>query len=252
MAFALSKKFGKARIPGRMVLAFVTVGLSLSVSAQNMPMDGSIDGVIRQLGLKKTNVAKGIFTQKALPYAKNIVAMVITTWKTDDEILDVNVVLVEKGKIVSRFYEKNALATEGFNVGYLQIDTAPYILKSGVRAFGVRVPYIGGPRAFEEQISLFITQGNTLKRVLKNYTIYGTYTTSDDNGEWYPCKDKYIANKGVISIAKESTNGFANLVVSRKIINTVEEIVRGDECQRKETTQRGPSETLRFNGHEYK
>lgn len=128
------------------------------------------------------------------------------------------------------------------------IDTGVYNLNSNVRAFGIVASYKSQsqPNPYSaDEISLYFTQGNTLKNILNQYQIYRS------GGEWdMKCAGEFNYANSIIMIAKDKTNGFANLKVKTLKTWTVGKVVN-DECTEKETTETS-YETLKFNKSKYR
>ncbi|MDR1889516.1 MAG: hypothetical protein LBQ81_09110 [Zoogloeaceae bacterium] len=249
---ASPSKHGKIRIFHAIILAFLPACFSLCANAQNP--DVNIAAILKQLGLKEESVYTPLVVRKTLPYAKNhsviIIPKIVKEYPDCDVCFDLDayILIAEKGKIVSRFYEPNAGSSDAWQLQEIVIDTAPYILNGDTRAFGVRVHYQGSSRvnpASETVISLFVPRGGALKRVLGNYPIVSSH------GEWDGvCEGEFFSSDGLISVGKEKTNDFANLIVKKKHTWRINQIA-GDECGENEATM-NTAKTLKFDGQEYR
>lgn len=139
--------------------------------------------------------------------------------------LTIALVDVRKGVIAvyNREYEEDA----GFtfeNGAHIRIDTAPYMLKKGVRAFGVDVHSGYQPHCSDggsgPARTLYIQQGNQLKPILIDLDMsYWEFIqrgqdrcNSDENAPEEPVISSSTTH---ISVAPTKTNGFADLIVTR-------------------------------------
>lgn len=182
--------------------------------------------VLKQLALQEKDIEKRLVASKMLPYAKDKSVIVFPKYvsKSDETgyVFDAYVVVTDNlsGKILYKFYEHKAWESDAIMLEEISIDTGLFILNNETRAFGVRVRFghssQGYPSA-ETDLSLFIIENNTLKRVLKNYTI------SSYHGEFGPtCSGGYKEEmEAVIDIDKQhQSNQFNDLVISETVTTT--------------------------------
>lgn len=213
-----------------------------------------LKSVLKQLKIKESEINQELFTQKVLPYDKGKSVFVIAKYASevsvDYFVLDAYILVIDNatGKIINKFIEPNAWTSDAVMLSSITIDTGLYILNKTTRAFGVRVDYTGSSRPnpySESELSLYITDKNSLKQVLKNYTI------SRSNGEWDTnCAGEFEDNISTIDIDKIMTNNFYNIIVKTKTVNT-KNIPTNDDCIAKESIKRKTSKLI-FNGKEYK
>jgi hypothetical protein len=163
---------------------------------------------------------------------------------------DAYVVIVNNktGIVQNKFYEDNAWTSNAIRIAKISIDFAAFKLNATTRAFGVKVLYEGSSRAnpYEnEEMSLFIPQGNTLDRVLNSFS------ANENTGEWDTnCEGHFVATKKILIMSEKKTNDFFDIIVKSKITTTDKSEVNG-ECK---DVDKVKSETavLHFNGKEYK
>lgn len=244
-------KHDNSRIFHSVIVAFLTVCFSIGANAQEL--DANIIPILKQLGLKEERVYMPLVVQKTLPYAKNqsviVIPKIAKKYADCDSCFDFDayIVIAENGKLISKFYEPKAWFQNVLALG-ISIDTAPYILNSSTRAFGVRAGNRSNSRAYiadNSDISLFIPQGRTLTRVLRYQEIYSY------RGDWDgTCDGEFSSREGTISVEKEKTNGFANLTIKMKRTWRVNQMVE-DGCEENEVSM-NTSKTLKFDGQEYK
>jgi hypothetical protein len=217
-----------------------------------------LNTVLKQLKIKNSEVHEKLFTQKILPYDKSKSVLVIPKYDINEQdneghdyfVLDAYIVVIDNatGKIICKFIEPNAWTSDALMLTGISIDTGLYHLNSTTRAFGVRVDYTGSsrPNPFSEtHLSLYVTDKNSLKQVLKNYSI------SRSGGEWDTnCAGEFEDRNSTFDIAKVQTNNYNTIIVRSTIIKSVS-TPTNDDCVSKETTKKATSKLI-FNGKEYK
>lgn len=220
--------------------------------------DVLLSGLLKQLQLKREEIREDLFVAKVWPHDPSLSIVVIPkiAQQEDDNygnssyVLDAYVLLVDKqtGSIRYRFYEAEAWTSDALVLSGIEIDTAPYRLNGSTRAFGIRVSYRGSsqPNPYNQtDLSLFVTKGNILQPVLKNYTI------DRFGGEWDTrCAGEFDEMGSVIVMDKAQTNGYQNIILKQKLKHTVNHQV-GEDCQEKETIQQ-KTVVLKYNKQEYR
>ncbi len=218
-----------------------------------------INMVLSQLNIKKENCKTNFISIKDVPDNKEMSIVIIpeiSTEEKEDYYFELNsyILIVNKktGKIKSKFYESsktNAWTSDALVLTDITIDTAPYNIKKGKRAFGVRVHYIGSskPNPYEaETISLFIDEDNKLNRVLNKYEVNGNFGEWDTN-----CAGEFTNFNSILIISNISTNNYYNINVKTTIIQTDQFEDKNGDCQ--STVLKTIKKTkLIFNGVEYK
>jgi hypothetical protein len=217
-----------------------------------------LNTVLKQLKIKNSEVHEKLFTQKILPYDKSKSVLVIPKYDINEQdneghdyfVLDAYIVVIDNatGKIICKFIEPNAWTSDALMLTGISIDTGLYHLNSTTRAFGVRVDYTGSsrPNPFSEtHLSLYVTDKNSLKQVLKNYSI------SRSGGEWDTnCAGEFEDRNSTFDIAKVQTNNYNTIIVRSTIVKSIS-TPTNDDCVSKETTKKATSKLI-FNGKEYK
>lgn len=217
-----------------------------------------LNTVLKQLKIKKSEIHEKLFTQKILPYDKSKSVLVIPKYDINEQdneghdyfVLDAYIMVIDNatGKIICKFIEPNAWTSDALMLTGISIDTGLYHLNSTKRAFGVRVDYTGSsrPNPFSEtHLSLYVADKNSLKQVLKNYSI------SRSGGEWDTnCAGEFEDRNSTFDIAKVQTNNYNNIIVRSTIVKSVS-TPTNDDCVSKETTKKTTSKLI-FNGKEYK
>lgn len=217
-----------------------------------------LNTVLKQLKIKKSEIHEKLFSQKILPYDKSKSILVIPKYDINEQdneghdyfVLDAYIVVIDNatGKIICKFIEPNAWTSDALMLTGISIDTGLYHLNTTTRAFGIRVDYTGSsrPNPFSEtHLSLYVADKNSLKQVLKNYSI------SRSGGEWDTnCAGEFEDRNSTFDIAKVQTNNYNNIIVRSTTVKSVS-TPTNDDCVSKETTKKATSKLI-FNGKEYK
>ncbi len=213
-----------------------------------------ITPLLNQLGIEGSTLSKTFSTQKVMPNDTTHSIVVLPIEKPDMEVqvmyYDVQLLVVnnQTGAIRSKALFENAYISDAVGVYSLTIDTAPYRLSPGVRAFGLNAAYKNNSRAnpyYGQELSLFIEEGGKIIRVLKDFT------TERYNGE-----NNSIIGKGltleatdrntILIMTKAPSNGFYNIKTQTKIQETKtqeDKVVKDSSYQ--------STGLLRFNGKAY-
>ena len=150
-------------------------------------------------------------------------------------------------KIKSKFFESKSWSSDADVLSNIEIDTAPYLLSKNIRGFGIRVNYSGSSSpnpSHHTNFSIFIDEGKTLKRVLKDFPI------STFGGEWdMDCAGEFEEIECSILIDKEKTNQFNNLKIKHKITKQVNHKIKNKCIEKKTITNK--ITTLKYNKEEY-
>jgi len=213
--------------------------------------------VLQQLKLTEKQISTQIVASKPLPYLSGKTALVIPKYKVNEEDqygnyyfeIEPYIVIADQktGKIINQYQMPDVWVSDAVRLSEITIDTGLYQLNNSTRAFGVRVGYSGSsqPNPYSKtDLSLFIIQGNKIKRVLNDYTIYNY------GGEWDTrCAGESEEMLALIDIDKSQSKGFNNLIL-RITDETTKSIQTTDDCvEKKKFAKR--TKTLKFNGKEY-
>jgi hypothetical protein len=213
--------------------------------------------VLKQLKLTEKNINLEIASDRPLPYLAGKTALIIPKYKVNEEDqygnfyfeIEPYIIIADQktGKVLNQYRIPEEWVSDAVKLSSITIDTGLYHLNANTRAFGVRVDYSGSsnPNPYgRSDLSLFIIQNNSIKRVLKDYTI------SDYHGEWDTrCTGEFEEMSAVIDIDKIQSKGYNNLIL--KITDQMTKSTRtSDDCvEKKKTTKR--IKTLKFSGTEY-
>ncbi|WP_260394082.1 hypothetical protein [Riemerella anatipestifer] len=177
-----------------------------------------LDKVLRELKLDENEIYMELVTDKVLPFSVEKTFFIIPKYriKEKDEYgfyfykLDAYMIIADNksGRVLNKFYEPNAWTSDAISITGLSIDTGLYNLNKNTRAIGVRVNYVGSSQSNpynQTDLSLFVTENDKLKRILKDFTI------SEFHGEWDTnCNGEFEEVNSNINIGKAMSNGFYN------------------------------------------
>ncbi|MFC0779847.1 hypothetical protein [Flavobacterium sp. HJSW_4] len=213
-----------------------------------------LNTVLKQLKIKKSEINVELFTQKVLPNDKAKSVLVIPKYASevtpDYFVIDAYILVIDNttGKIINKFIEPSAWTSDAIMLNNISIDTGLYRLNETTRAFGVRTSFSNNSRLnpySEMNLSLYITTNNSLKQVLKNYTL------QQSGGEWdSDCAGEFDSSTSSIDIDKLQNKNFNNLIVKTKVVKT-KNMFKNEDCIAKETTKKLISKLI-YNGKEYK
>ncbi|MBL0677592.1 hypothetical protein SJY04_08145 [Aeromonas dhakensis] len=158
--------------------------------------------------------------------------------------------LISHGQVKQQFEEIiEEDASIRIHSSSIWLDTAPYILAEGERAFGIRLDIGYGPSCADgfssRFLHLFRLHNGTLLRVINGAPMLHTYIRKG-----VPCSPgKIDLERGIsyIQVLPGMSNGLHDLrVVTKAKTETIEQ-----DGTSQTSSQRTLSTTLRFNGHEY-
>lgn len=209
------------------------VGL-IFLSKNSFTQTDLAEKVIAQLKIENANWQTESFVEKQMPNIKDQTILVLTEkMSEEDESITFRSWIVvfntKTGKIKAKKsmeIQSDAIIFDGFT-----IDTAPYVIAKGKRAFGIRMSYHGmsRPNPYNtEQISLFVEEKGQLIEVLKEYEI------EVHQGEWDTnCEGEFNSEKKVLIIGTTQTNGYFDIVVNSKIGKETNYLDENEDCQSK-------------------
>lgn len=155
----------------------------------------------------------------------------------------------ERATIESRLFQQAALTEEALRIGEIRVDTARYLLAKDARAFGLRIAHRAGSRAQPhagETLSLYLPDGPKLTLVLDSLAL------TLERGEWdTSCTGNFEAVRGSLSVARSTSNGFADLLL-RQTRSEIRSTAQGGECVTHEQPARFTSTMLRYDGKQYR
>lgn len=195
-------------------------------------------GYLEELGMTINDCDLGLIAEKIIPYSKDesiIVIPEIAENEGDDFYLfNTHILIIDHktGKINSKYFEShetNDWVSDAVMMTDIKIDTAPYFIAEGKRAFGIRVSYMGSSRVNPysyESLTLFERNEDELKVVLKNFVV------EEFIGEWDgDCEGEFTDQKKILIMESSTTNGYFNIKVRDSIsIIKNEYLKEEDDC----------------------
>lgn len=203
-----------------------------SILCYSQSTSKNLEKALKQLGLNTKDCFTELVVEKILPFAKEKSVLVIPKimeQEEDNVVLNSYILVINNrtGEIINNYYENDSWTSDALRLETIEVDTAPYILNSTTRAFGVRVQYGGSSRPNpygEHHLSLFIVKSNKLVKVLNDFTVYSMH------GEWDTyCSGEFVTESKVLVLSKNVTNNFRDIIVKNKTTTTTN-TPKGEDC----------------------
>ncbi|OFZ35691.1 MAG: hypothetical protein A3D92_11970 [Bacteroidetes bacterium RIFCSPHIGHO2_02_FULL_44_7] len=219
-------------------LALLALNVSLCVLAQD-PFSPLAQKVMANLHLNPDSCISRLVAEKELPYQKGAFVVAIPyagfrEFEEEDFMASLYVVIVDgqNGHIkqqVHLYADGDYLSSDAIRLDEIKIDTAPYIVAEGKRAFGIRIKYRGMSRVNPygyENLNLILSDGNQLVEILHDCQTY------QDHGEWDGnCNGQFTEENSVLVMQQTKNEGYFNIAMKHKIIHSVSYIDENGECQ---------------------
>lgn len=221
--------------------------ISVPVGAQPFPL---IRKAVKELRLKYEDCDESMMAEKALPGTKQTILVIPVVTPGEDMFNTFAYILLvdnETGKIISRAEE--SWDSDAIALTSIEIDAAPYFVKTGVRAFGIRTHYrnqSGANPYSHDLLNLYIPDGEKLKAVLKDFEV-GMYAGETDT----QCAGEFEEVESILIMATESSNGYFNLIIKDKVSKITYRPLANGDCD-KQTVSRTEKRVLKFNGGKYR
>ena len=236
------------------LLPFLLIPFSLFSQVKDTIL---LNKILKELKLNENEIHMELVTDKILPNSTDKTFFIIPKYRTNEKdengfyFYEFDAILIiadnKNGKILNRFYESNAWTSDAINLTSLSIDTGLYNLNKKTRAIGIRVNYSGSSRPNpynQTDLSLFITENEKLKRILKDFPI------SEFHGEWDTnCSGEFEEVISNIDIGKTMNNGFYDLIIKSKTKKS-QNILSNNDCTEKIKTYQS-FKHLKFDGKKY-
>ncbi|MGJ7563460.1 hypothetical protein ACSFBM_06335 [Variovorax sp. GB1R11] len=176
------------------------------------------------------------------------------------KVFDLEIVLIqrpdngntERDTVIGRLMQPEALDEDATtSIQDIRIDTSRYVLSSEARAFGVRVRYRGtsapGSPLASETVRLYVHHGKQFRQVLQEVEL------DHDNGGWdATCTGHFEKLRTMLSVGKAVSNGFADLQLSRTLVQSRAQQEEDQGCVEKTLPAKFSAVTLRYDGERYK
>ncbi|CAN7387556.1 hypothetical protein [Variovorax paradoxus] len=181
------------------------------------------------------------------------------TSSTGAKVFDLELLLIqrpdngntERDTVIGRIFQPEALDEDAATaIQDIRIDTSRYVLSSDTRAFGLRVRYRGtapGSTVASETIRLYVHHGSKLREVLQEVEL------DHDSGEWdSSCTGRFEQLRTMLSVGKSASNGYADLQLSRTLVQSRAQMQEDQSCTEKAMPARFNTVTLRYDGERYR
>ena len=181
------------------------------------------------------------------------------TSSTGAKVFDLELLLIqrpdngntERDTVIGRILQPEALDEDSATaIQDIRIDTSRYVLSPDTRAFGLRVRYRGtapGSTVASETIRLYVHHGSKLRQVLQEVEL------DHDSGEWdSTCTGRFEQLRTMLSVGKSASNGYADLQLSRTLVQSRAQMQEDQGCTEKAMPARFNTVTLRYDGERYR
>lgn len=167
----------------------------------------------------------------------------------DAGFYDLTVLLLKNtsDQVVARLVQKRAFSSDAVRLTGIAIDSAPYTLAPGLRAFGVRARFASGSSVSSwehEQLNVYLVQGGELRQLLGSLlTAEKRYEQIDD------CQSAQTDRSRRLIVAPHSTRGKADLILKEKVLIEKSSMQKGQCVSKRHVVSK--SAMLRFDGQNY-
>ncbi|HEX7866833.1 MAG TPA: hypothetical protein VF555_17890 [Variovorax sp.] len=176
------------------------------------------------------------------------------------KVFDLEILLIQRpdngntdrDTVIGRLLQPEALDEDATtSIQDIRIDTSRYVLSPEARAFGLRVRYRGsnapGSPLASETVRLYVHHGKQLRQVLQEIEL------DHDHGGWdSTCTGHFEKLRTMLSVGKSSSNGFAELQLSRTLLQSRAQEQEDQGCVEKALPPKFNTVTLRYDGERYK
>lgn len=182
------------------------------------------------------------------------------TTDTGGKVFDLELLLIqrpdngntERDTVIGRLFQPEALDEDATtSIQDIRVDTSRYVLSADARAFGLRIRYkngstSAGPLA-SETVRLYVHHANKLRQVLQEIEL------DHDNGGWdATCTGHFEKLRTMLSVGKASSNGFADLLLSRTLVQSRAQEQEDQTCVERALPAKFSTVTLRYDGERFR
>lgn len=210
-----------------------------------------------QTDINRLNIKEELVTtQTFFDNPENIVLLIPEIEDEGEGFFELNshIFLVDNATktINTKFYESyqtSGWVSDAIELRSIEINKEFYPVTDSTTAFAVKTTFIGLSRANpyqRETISLFVKSGDSLKKVLDNYTI------NEFSGQYDgDCIGEFLNEEKALSMFQDKNNGYYDILVAHTITETIEFKDENGDCDSKDTVTNKAS-VLKFDGKTYK
>lgn len=219
----------------KLIIHVFFLSLVSQVVAQENPL---LDTVLKRLDLNQEKIEKEFTVIKQFPYDTNkyICLVALPIEEEGYTPYDVYLLLVDRtGEIICKYFEKEALVSDAVRLTGVTIDTAPYDVAPGVRAFGITSSHYlqSRPNPYSgRSLSLFIRQDSGFVKILDDFEVQ---SYQGDGNEM--CESTYWDEQNILIMLKNQTDGFNDILIKSKE-KVTEHFLVGEDCEERETVKK--------------
>ena len=218
--------------------------------------------VIEQLKLNSDKIE--FFRQKKLANNENETIIVIAENENDrsedEEVfleLTSHILIVDSqtAEIKNHFSEtskENAWISDAIFIDDIILDTIVYNLAKDKVAFGIKLIFRGSSQVNPYGytcLSLYIKEGNTLKKLLSNFDL--EKYSGEINVNLNTCDGILQKEKNELTLIASSTNGYNDILVKNTTVNFIFETNSKGNCREVEKSRIEKTSVLKYNTIEY-
>ncbi|WP_421976124.1 hypothetical protein [Roseivirga seohaensis] len=201
-------------------ILILLLSFNLTSYTQESPQN-LVDKVLTILKIEKEACLTDFIIEKPISDSESII--LIPEVLENEEYISINahVLIVNRtnAEIKSRFFEKESWYSDAIRLNKIEVLYQPYIISQNHETVGIVIDYYGSSRVnpYEStELSLFVRNGATLERVLKDFSI------SQLNGETDGMSSgEYIEHEKTIGPIINSLSKFYDLSITDTITTTV-------------------------------
>lgn len=175
------------------------------------------ENVLKSLKIKIENFDETVYSEKKITNSANYILCLPIINNQDIGLINYNLIIIIcdiNGKILKKYIDINSISSDAIALTSTEIDTANYLIKENLKAFGIRLNFRNNskPNPYSSQnFLLFYEKKDSIKKILD-------YQINEYRGEWdLNCNGEFEDETGYISFEKTETNGFKNLKIKTKI-----------------------------------
>lgn len=163
---------------------------------------------------------------------------------------DIEIIVADTktGDPLARHIEKEAAFSDAIAFGGVEFDTARYEVRSGQRAFGIRIRYWHDSSAFpfyQSTLWLYALDGKKIVPLLEGLSVETSRGENDQN-----CNGYFETTALAITMGKAGTDGFRDLILN-ETITTETSRRKADDCSSTRKIYAGKRYVLHFGDPHY-
>jgi len=246
------------------ILLFILWVFALTSCAQNrkiITQETIINNTLKELNIGKSKT-DGVLSKVSPSNSKETIIIVPEvegdTLEPYDYSLTSHIVILNAATgEIKNYFSENSKANDWFSgaefIDNISIDTKMYKLTKNKVAFGINVSSrtMSQPNPYNSTyFSLYIKEGNTLKKVLNHFMVYEY--SGIVNVNMNACYADIESEKNELVVTRSITNGYYDILVKKTITQINYHKDENDECNPEGKIIFTGKTILKFNGEKYK